>query len=149
MPSHRALALGLFLVVLAAGCASLPGGAAPTATPVTAISRERAIEIGTQMCQTKDMVLVSAPRNIQAQLVTLNQGRPTPPPGITVTTASRPGAGLAWQVQLDGQLQLIGGPEAPNVTAAPPTPFAGTCTALLDAATGEWIGTTDVPLAAP
>jgi len=149
MPSHRALALGLFLVVLAAACASLPGGTAPTATPVTAISRERAIEIGTQMCQTKDMVLVSAPRNIQAQLVTLNQGRPTPPPGITVTTASRPGAGLAWQVQLDGQLQLIGGPEAPNVTAAPPTPFAGTCTALLDAATGEWIGTTDVPLAAP
>ena len=117
-------ALAMSLAACGAPTATTP---APAATPVTAITRERAIELATQMCRVPHMVLLGEPRNIRAQLV-----------------------GPVWQVQMDGQLVLVGGPAPqPDMTAAPPTPFEGTCTARIDAATGEWIGNTDVPLATP
>ena len=104
-----------------------PGLSSATPTPVTAITRERAIEIAVQGCRMFHMVLVGEPRNIRAQLLAPSR---------------------VWQVQLDGLLQLIGGPAPdPATTALPPTPFQGTCTALLDATTGELSQISDVPLA--
>jgi hypothetical protein len=65
---------GFFVVVLlATACRLAPGPAAPTATSATAITRERAIEIATQQCWSSHLVLVGAPRNVRAQLVTLDE----------------------------------------------------------------------------
>src|SRR5260221_7887947 len=95
---NRGLAIALSLVVLAAGC----GGATPTpaatplpnsqatATPVTLITRERAIESAIQMCRVPHMVLLGEPRNIRAQLV-----------------------GPLWQVQTGGQPPLLRRPPPP------------------------------------
>ncbi len=54
-----------------------------------------------------------------------------------------------WFVQMDGPLQLVGGPEpavtldSQTETPTPPQPFFGTCIAVVDASSGDLIFVVD------
>jgi hypothetical protein len=77
------------------------------------------------------------------------RGRPT----FSRETANynQPLGAPGWLVQSDEQLQLVGSPltaPAPpgqTVTATPPEPFEGTCSAVMDANSGDWTGRRDNP----
>ncbi len=126
----------LVLIALVIVCVIALGIATLISIRATPISRQRAIEIATLMCRVQPLVLLGEPHGVRAQLVTF-KGTP------------------AWQVELDGQLQVVGGPptaSAPmgqRVTATPPQPFEGTCTAVINAKTGDWIEKTGQALATP
>jgi hypothetical protein len=126
------LVLAALLPVVLAACAPTVAPLS-TATPVTPITRERAIDLATGECRIPSLVLVGAPRNIRAQLVTLDQARQLAQGPVT-------GGGLLSLVQMDGLLQLLGGPmpiATSGITPTPPAPWEGTCTVLIDATTGQ------------
>ena len=126
-------ALALLLGSISA-CAVRP---TPTAAPM--ISREKAIEIATGGCKIPDLVLVGEPENIRTKLLTLQEADQQT---LTYPTYGEQPDLLVWMVEMDGYLQLVGGP-APtpggNGQKISPTPFWGTCTAVLDANTGKLI----------
>jgi hypothetical protein len=52
-------------------------------------------------------------------------------------------------VQMEGTLQLVGGPPpepSEGATATAPAPFEGTCAAMVDSETGEMFSVTAWPL---
>jgi hypothetical protein len=123
---------------------------APTATAGTTISRDKSIEIATMACRVPHMVLMGEPRNIRAQLVTLGEADQLTRSSGEYTNYDQPLNTLVWLVQMDGTLQLVGGPATmpapPGVlTATPPQPFEGTCSVLINANIGDWIGVRDKP----
>jgi hypothetical protein len=142
----------LVIMLLAAACAHAPGPAAPTATPMPPmptptqagpIARERAVEVAIQACDVPHMVLNGAPHNIRAKLTTLDQAADG-----GSTRYDQPLSTTVWLVQMDGQLQLVGGvlPTPGGPGATPPQPFEGTCTVLIDANTGDWFEKRGQPL---
>jgi hypothetical protein len=141
--------LSIFALVFATACALAPIPATSSATPPTPITRERAIDIATQACRIPHLVLVGAPRNVRAQLVTLDEANQLTSSDGTLTSPGLSPGSLVWLVQMDGQFQLVGGPAplptpaAQSATAAPPQPFEGTCTVLVDANTGKFIKVRD------
>ena len=137
--------VAMILLGSVAGCAGpMPTPAlAPTVT--TAISRERAIETATGECKIPHLVLLGEPQNIRAQLMTLQEAdRLTNQEGsqnfydITMDSS-------VWLVQMDGMLQLVGGPLPIDptshlpVTPTPSTPAWGTCKVIINADTGRTI----------
>jgi hypothetical protein len=116
---------------------------------VTPIARARSIDVAILACRIPHLVLVGAPRNVRAQLVTLDEANQLTSSDGTLTSPGLSPGSLVWLVQMDGQLQLVGGPAplptpgAQSATAAPPTPFEGTCTVLVDANTGKLIEVRD------
>jgi hypothetical protein len=165
-PSRRGeVAVGLGTLVLSAGVNAVAvvgliarsrtmnaAQIAPTATTATTISRDKSIGIATMACRVPHMVLVGEPRNIRAQLVTLGEADQLTRSSGEYTNYDQPLSTPVWLVQMDGTLQLVGGPPtapAPpgqTVTATPPQPFEGTCSVLINANTGDWIGVRDKPL---
>ena len=142
----------LLINMLCAACSlapSLPTATvtpALTMTPVTSINREKAIEAADRYCRSMDMVLVGEAHNLRAKLLTLAEAdRQTRVNGNT-TNYSQPMDTLVWLVQMDGLLQLEGGP-VPIMTSAvgelvtmtPPEPSPGTCSVILDAQSGALI----------
>jgi hypothetical protein len=125
---------------LIAACTSPPS---PTATPY--ISRDKAIEIVIGGCRTPHLVLVGEPKNIRAKLTTLKLSEESPidweEPANRALSTTDP---VIWLVQMDGQLQLVGGPppitkDGQIATETPQQPSWGTCTVRLDAISGEII----------
>jgi hypothetical protein len=121
-------------------CASLP---APTTTP--AISRDEAIEIAISGCKTPHLVLVGQPENIRAKLLSLEEADKLTSVDRETTSYGIPMDTSVWLVQMDGQLQLVGGP-APVVaeggqaaTPTPPQPNWGTCIVIVNASSGDLI----------
>jgi hypothetical protein len=108
----------------------------PTATPN--ISSDKAIELAIGDCRIPHLVLVGEPTNIHTKLLTLGETG-FPNDGIPMDT-------MVWLVQMDGQLQLVGGPApiaSPDgrfYTPTPSQPFWGTCTVILDANSGRLYG---------
>jgi hypothetical protein len=82
----------------------------PTATPATPITRAQAIDIASLACRIPHLVLVGTPRNIRAQLVTLDQANQLTSSGGTLARPGLSSGSPVWLVQMDGQLQLVGGP---------------------------------------
>jgi len=135
----------LFLLGWTSACTTPtpPPVPAPSPTPTTEISREKAIETATAGCQTPRLVLIGDPQNIRAELMTLEEADGLlREPGESNTYAI-PMDRLVWLVQMDGTLQLIGGPapidEEGNrvVNPTPRPPSWGTCTVILDATSGD------------
>jgi hypothetical protein len=140
-PSKFLLVSILFLLcgsILA--CTSPP---TPKATPI--VTSEKAIEIAIGDCKIPHLVLVGEPKNIHTKLLTLEEAdKQTRVEGET-TNYGIPMDTLVWLVQMDGQLQLVGGPpteiteDSRVATPTPPQPFWGTCSVILDANSGELI----------
>lgn len=121
-------------------CTLLPN---PIATP--AISRDKAIEIAISGCKTPHLVLVGQPQNIRAMLLNLEEADKLTNVEGEATSYGMPMDAMVWLVQMDGQLQLVGGP-APVVTEGgqaatptPPQPSWGTCTIIVNAGSGDII----------
>ena len=116
-----------------------------TATPT--ISRDKAIEIAIGGCKIPHLVLIGEPRNIQAKLLTLEDADKSTGVERETTNYGIPMDTKVWLVQMDGQLQIVGGPptiipeESEKATSTPPQPFWGTCTVILDANSGRLIST--------
>lgn len=123
-------------------CTSTP---TPTPTQTTIINRDKAIEIAIGGCKIPHLVLVGTPQNFRTTLLTLEEAdKQTREQGET-TNYGIPMETIVWLVQMDGQLQLVGGPPTEitkdnrNNTPTPPQPFWGTCTVILDANSGSLI----------
>lgn len=131
--------LACLLLALLSACASLR---------LPAISKQKAIEDGILYCKEADVALVSEPQNIRARVITLGEAdRLTRPKGEPPNSYAQPLNTRVWFVQMDGQMQLVGGP-APTqtpigqvATAIPHPLWWGTCTYVLDANTREGIFT--------
>jgi hypothetical protein len=143
-PIKATLSISCFVIIITFGlisaCAALP---TPTASPT--ISNDKAIEIAVDACKTPDLVLVGQPKNMQTKLLTLEAADELTRAAGEATNYGIPMDTLVWLVQMDGQLQLVGGP-APVVTGdsqvaipTPPQPFWGTCSVILDAGSGAII----------
>jgi hypothetical protein len=128
-----------FLIASLSSCGSIPDLARPSPSATPAINRDRAIELAIGYCRIPHLVLIGEPTNIQTKLLAVQdvyiEGGPTNY-GIPMDT-------MVWQIQMDGQLQLVGGP-APVITPGgrgatptPPQPFWGTCTVIIDANSGR------------
>jgi hypothetical protein len=121
-------------------CTSLP---TPTVTPI--ISSDEAIEIAIDGCKKPRLILVGEPKNIQTKLLTLEAADKLTRIEGETTNYGIPMDTSVWLVQMDGQLQLVGGPapviteDSQVVTPTPPQPFWGTCTVILDASSGTLI----------
>ena len=121
-------------------CASPP---TPTATPI--ISQEKAIEIAIGGCKIPHLVLVGEPKNIRTKLLTLEDADKLIRVEGETTNYGIPMDTRVWLVQMDGQLQLVGGPlpviteDSRVATPTPPQPFWGTCSVILDANSGRLI----------
>jgi hypothetical protein len=133
--------ISLFVLTLIFGsisaCATSP---TPTASPT--ISSDKAIEIAIGACKTPHLVLIGQPQNIQTKLLTLEEADKVTRVDGETTSYGMPMDTRVWLVQMDGQLQLVGGP-APVVsedsqvaTPTPPQPFWGTCSVIMDAQSG-------------
>jgi hypothetical protein len=127
-----------FLSGLLSACTSLP---APK------ISKDKAIEIAIDACKIPHLVLVSEPKNIRTKLTTLGEADKLTGAVGETDSYLHPLDTRVWLIQMDGQLQIVGGhPPAPNeagqaATPTPTQPFWGTCTVVLDANSGELIFT--------
>ncbi len=114
----------------------------PSPTPTPTISQDQAIEIATSGCKTPHLVLVGEPQNIKTQLLTLEEADQLIRGEGETTNYGVPMDTRVWLVQMDGQLQLVGGPVpvptegGKGITATPPQPFWGTCSVILDADSG-------------
>ncbi len=110
-PRPAARWLVMVLVALTTACGTpvsptlVPATPTPTPAPARPITRERAIAVAIQACALPDMALVSEAQNVRAQLTTLDQA------AESATGYDRPLSTTVWLVQMDGQLQLIGGVE--------------------------------------
>jgi hypothetical protein len=134
----------LFLSGYFVACISRPT-LTPTPTPTANIDREKAIELAIRACKRPHLVLVGEPSNIRAELLSLSDAdRMTKTEEETTNFDISKETGV-WLVQMDGLLQLVGGPapeiSADDQTAAEATlqPFQGTCSAALDASSGDLI----------
>ncbi len=120
-----------------------PGTAAPTATPTTPVTRERAIDLATHGCWDFHLALVGAPRNIRAQLVTLAEANQLTSSGGALTDPGLSPGSLVWLVQMDGHAQIVGGVNpTPGGLDLPATPrsIEATCAISIDAQTGNVVG---------
>lgn len=138
--THSLVAILFLLTGLIFACAPSPAPI-PTATPDR--RREKAIETATGGCRRPHLVLVGEPQNIKSKLATLRESEElpwdwgeTPQDGMSTDT-------MVWLVQMEGQMQLVGGPEptkARDTLATTPVssqPFWGTCAVVLDANSGK------------
>ncbi len=135
MPMRLMLQL-LFVLLILSACA-----------PLVPITKTRAVEIATRECKTPHLVMVSEPQNIRATLLTLKDADPifgegSTSYGLTMTTP-------VWLVQMDGDMQQLGGPRPPDTpvgqlaTATPPPVFHGTCSVVIHASTGDVLSRRD------
>jgi hypothetical protein len=116
----------------------------PDHTMTPTISSDKAIEIAMDGCKTPHLVLTGKPKNIQAKLLTLEEADKLIRIEGEVTNYGISMDTTVWLVQMDGQLQLVGGPppvttEDSHIVTVTPTsslPFWGTCTVILDATSG-------------
>jgi len=124
----------------------------PTITPTPAavltptVSRDKAIEAAISGCKIPHLVLVGDPQNIRAKLATLEEADQQMRAPGDYTNYGKPSDYPVWLVQMDGELQLIGGPpvlitqDGQLIQIAPTSqPFWGTCNAIVDAVTGSVI----------
>jgi hypothetical protein len=123
--------LWLIALVIISACASPP-----------AVSNQEAIEIATRACKTPHLILVGEPQNIRTQLITLREADKLIMAGAGSTNYERPMSTRVWLVQMDGRLELVGGPPPPNtplgqsaIQTPSPSRF-GTCSVFIDARTG-------------
>jgi len=151
------MVLSLLVVIVLTGCASATPMASPTpvaspslilsATPttITEIGRDKAIELAFFECSIGHMKLVGEPQNIRTQLITLAEADQLTRTEGETTNYGRPMDMKVWMVQMDGELQVEGFPIASGteggqiVTPTPSPPFWGTCTAVLEAVSGDLI----------
>jgi hypothetical protein len=124
--------LWLMALVIISACASPP-----------AVSNQQAIAIATRACRTPHLILVGEPKNIRAQLITLSEADKLIMAGAGSTNYERPMSTIIWLVQMDGRLELVGGPPPPNtplgqsaIQTPSPSRF-GTCSVFIDAKTGD------------
>jgi hypothetical protein len=121
-------------------CTSSP---TPSVPPI--ISGDRAIEIAISGCKSPHLILVGEPQNIHAKLLTLEEADKLTKVEGETTNYGIPMDTRVWLVQMDGQLQLVGGPapviteDSQVATPTPPQPIWGTCTVILDADSGAII----------
>ena len=114
----------------------------PTTTPT--IGANQAIETAISVCKTPHLVLIGEPHNIRSKLTTLEEAdQYATSNGGTTSNYGIPMDSQVWIIQMDGQLQLIGGPPpaaANDNRLSSPTsslPTWGTCTAVIDARSGK------------
>ncbi len=125
-------------------CTSLPTST-PTSSPAPMIDREKAIELAISDCKTPHLVLIGDATNIRATLLSLEEADTLTKVEGETTTYGKPMDTQVWFVQMDGQLQLVGGPQPvitldrQTGTPTPPQPFFGTCIAVIDASSGDHI----------
>lgn len=146
----RMAPLFLLIAVLAlifgsmSACSSSPP-ATTSSTPMPLISREKAIEFAINGCKHPHLVLIGDPVNIQTKQMTLEEADKLTRAEGETTNYEEPLDTKVWFVQMDGQLQLVGGPQpiitpdSQTGTPTPPPPFFGTCIAVLDASSGDLI----------
>ncbi len=139
------------LLLVASCSAPSPNASVPfteTPTMVTAITREKAIELAMGWCLGPHLVLVGEPENVRARLMSLRQAIELTKTLGNANTSSRSLDSRVWLVEMDGLFQLQGGPLPTGTpigwtgTAAPPhtpQPFRGSCTVILDADSGKMI----------
>jgi addiction module HigA family antidote len=138
------LLMAVFCVAFTS-CVPLPSVGMYLSTATPAINRDQAIEIAIGGCKIPHLVLVGEPTNIRTKLMTLAQADEQTRAAGETTNYDIPMDTLVWMVQMDGNLQLVGGPAPPVSpdgrynTPTPAQPFWGTCTAVLDAITGRLI----------
>jgi hypothetical protein len=136
---HSAKALWLIALLVASACAPSPR-----------VSSQQAIEDATRECKTPHLVLVGEPQNIRTRLMTLSEAVQLIVTDAGSTSYARPMNTLVWLVQMDGQLQLVGGPLPPGGRSGQPVPtplsYFGTCSVVVDANTGEAFVITGGPI---
>jgi hypothetical protein len=109
------------------------------------IGSEKAIEFAISGCKIPHLVLVGDPINIRTKLLSLEEADKLTKVEGETTNYAQPMDTKVWLVQMDGQLQLVGGPkpvitiDSQTGTPTPPQPFFGTCIAVLDASSGNLI----------
>ena len=117
----------------------------PTQSETPIISSDKAIEIAVGGCKIPHLVLVGEPHNIQTKLLTLEEADKLTGAEGETTNYGIPMDTKVWLVQMDGQLQLVGGPvaivteDSRVVTQTPPKPFEGTCSVIIHASSGSII----------
>jgi hypothetical protein len=91
------------------------------------------------------LVLVGEPKNIRVELMSLEEADKLTREEGETTNYEIPMDTMVWLVQMDGELQLVGGP-APVITensqvatSTPANPFWGTCSVILGANSGALI----------
>jgi hypothetical protein len=134
------VSLQIIILGLLSACNSLP---TPTVTSI--ISRDKAIEIAINGCKTPHLVLVGEPKNIHTKLITLEEADKLTSREGETRNYGIPLDTKVWLVQMDGALQLVGGPlpavteDSQEVTPTPAQPFYGTCSVIIDANSGTVI----------
>jgi hypothetical protein len=139
----------IFIFFIALGLiAACSGRLSPTPvpTPTPLISVDQAIEAAISACKTPHLVLLGEPQNIRSKLTTLEDAdKFVISQGGTTSNYGIPMDSQVWMVQMDGQLQLVGGPlpaatnEQRITTPTSSQPVWGTCTAVIDATSGKLI----------
>lgn len=128
------------VVSLISACTS-----SPTSTQTPMIDSEKAIELAINGCKKPHLVLVGEPTSIRTTLLSLEEANKLTKGEGETANYGKPMDIKVWLVQMDGQLQLVGGPEPALTldkqtgTPTPPQPFTGTCIAILDASSGDLI----------
>jgi hypothetical protein len=134
------IAVVSLILILISACTS-----SPTSTQTPTIDSEKAIELAISGCKKPHLVLVGDPTNIQATLLSLEEADKLTKVEGETANFDEPMDTKVWLVQMNGQLQLSGGPEAvitldkQTGTPTPPQPFIGTCIAILEASSGNLI----------
>ncbi len=118
----------------------------PMATTSPSITVDDAIKTAISACKTPHLVLIGEPQNIRPKLTTLEEAdKFVISQGGTTSNYGIPMSSQVWMVQMDGQLQLVGGPlpvatdESGISTPNPSKPAWGTCTAVINANSGDLI----------
>jgi hypothetical protein len=87
-------------------CTSLP-----TSEPTPMIDNEKAIEQAIRRCKRLHLVLVGNPTNIHTSLLSLEEADKLIKTEGEITYYRESMDTKVWLIQMDGQLQLVGGPE--------------------------------------
>jgi len=109
------------------------------------INQDIAIQAAIGYCKMPRLELVGDPQNIRAKLLTLEEAYQSIRSEGETTNFDLPMDTKVWLVQMDGQLQLVGGPlpvqstNTPAITPTPSQPFWGTCSVILDGKSGSLI----------
>jgi hypothetical protein len=118
----------------------------PISTPTPSINASQAIETAISACKTPHLVLIGEPQNIRSKLTNLEEAdKFALSMGETTADYGIPMDSQVWMVQMDGQLQLVGGPlpaatnDRKMSTPTPSQPVWGTCTVVIDARSGKLI----------
>ncbi|HVN55996.1 MAG TPA: hypothetical protein VMT46_16805 [Anaerolineaceae bacterium] len=117
----------------------------PEPTPSPKIPESTAVEIAKGACKEPHLVMMGEPKNIRFQLLTLGEADRLTKSENETTFNTQTLDTKVWLVQMDGELQLVGGPApVPSIdpsapTPTPPQPFQGTCSVILDATSGSVI----------